>query len=170
MTGLLHNLGYAHFDEAFVHQTLRVMYDISEKIWKPEPDALEILRTLQAKGVWIGLISNAPDDENVQNLIDMGGFRPYLDLILSSAAFGYGKPSPDIFNYALDALGVAASEPVMVGDTLRTDILGANQSGMRSIWITRRAKHVDPPISDPAMRPWKTTSNLLDLADIILTP
>ncbi|HEY9151296.1 MAG TPA: HAD family hydrolase, partial [Anaerolineales bacterium] len=89
-------------------------------------------------GFRLGLISNAADDENTQTLIDKGGFRPYLEFIVSSAAFGKRKPHPAIFQAALDYFHVNANQAVMVGDLVTTDILGARQIGMKSIWITRR--------------------------------
>jgi ribonucleotide monophosphatase NagD (HAD superfamily) len=47
--------------------------------------------------------------------------------------FYYGKPFPEIFNTALKSLGNAnPARTVMVGDTLETDILGANRAGIGS--------------------------------------
>lgn len=44
-----------------------------------------------------------------------------------------GKPEPGIFRQALDLLGVAAAEAVMVGDRLSTDIRGGQRAGLRTI-------------------------------------
>src|SRR5258708_11687266 len=90
-------------------------------------------------------ISNAADDENTQTLIDKGGFRPYLEFIVSSAAFGKRKPDPGIFRVALDHFKLPAAEAVMVGDTLDADIAGARGVGMNSIWITRRLQKIESP-------------------------
>ena len=62
---------------------------------------------LKSRGYRIGLISNAADDDNTQALVDKGMFRPYLEYIVSSAAFGMRKPHPDIFRSALKHLGVS---------------------------------------------------------------
>jgi HAD superfamily hydrolase (TIGR01662 family) len=148
-----------------VHQTLRVMYTISETMWIPEEDALPVLRELKEKGYKLGIISNASDDEDVQILTDKVGARPYMDLVLSSAAFGYGKPVRSIFEYALGKVGVTADQTVMVGDTLRSDILGANRCGMRSIWLTRRARNLGHPIP-PEMMPWRTIATLGELTGL----
>jgi putative hydrolase of the HAD superfamily len=122
------------------------MYAVTQSNWYPEEDAIPTLETLKRRGFHLGLISNAADDENTQTLIDKGGFRPYLEFILSSAAFGKRKPHPAIFKAALEHFGVKANQAVMVGDLKETDILGAHQTGMRSIWITRRVKNKDTAI------------------------
>jgi 4-nitrophenyl phosphatase len=41
-----------------------------------------------------------------------------------------GKPQPDFFLQALDRVGVAAGETVMIGDRYETDILGGYRTGM----------------------------------------
>ncbi|TWT16067.1 HAD family hydrolase [Planomicrobium sp. CPCC 101079] len=65
---------------------------------------------------------------------------PYFDHIVISGAFGKGKPSPEIFHYALSKFDLAAEEVLMVGDNLLTDITGAEQAGIRSVWINREQK------------------------------
>lgn len=166
---ILADFGHPDRDELFIHHCLRVMYGIAETFWTPEEDALPVLKELCNRGIKLGVISNAIDDENAQNIIDRGGFRPYLDLALSSAGFGYGKPGTAIFKYALAQLGVQANQTWMVGDTLRSDILGANRMGMHSVWITRRAVHVDQPITDPQMQPSQRISALSELLSLLYT-
>ncbi|PSL34345.1 putative hydrolase of the HAD superfamily [Planomicrobium soli] len=65
---------------------------------------------------------------------------PYFDHVVISGAFGKGKPDPEIFHYALSKFGYAAEEVLMVGDNLLTDIIGAEQAGIRSVWINREEK------------------------------
>ena len=54
-----------------------------------------------------------------------------------------GKPYPEIYNYALNLAKVSASDAVMVGDTVRTDIAGAVAAGMRSTLITGQGVTAD---------------------------
>ena len=136
---LLEEQGNLNVNDNIISTALRAMYAVTQTNWFPEVDAIPTLQILKARGFHIGLISNAADDENTQTLIDKGWFRPYLEFILSSAAFGKRKPHPTIFQAALDHFHVAANQAVMVGDLVETDILGAHQIGMKSIWITRRA-------------------------------
>lgn len=136
---LLEEKGKLDLSNEVIAAALRAMYVVTQSNWFPEEDALLTLQTLKERGFRLGLISNAADDENTQTLIDKGGFRPYLEFIISSAALGKRKPHPLIFQAALDYFGVQANQAVMIGDLLETDILGAHQIGMKSIWITRRS-------------------------------
>ena len=47
-----------------------------------------------------------------------------------------GKPYAEIYQYALQKANTEPSNAVMVGDTLRTDILGGYKAGMRTVLIT----------------------------------
>ncbi len=76
------------------------------------------------------------------NLPVPGGFLPGAGAILSAleAATGrkaivIGKPSTAIMRMALERLGVTRSEAVMVGDTMKMDILAAKRSGIFSVLV-----------------------------------
>ncbi|MBM7584038.1 putative hydrolase of the HAD superfamily [Bacillus pakistanensis] len=71
---------------------------------------------------------------------------PYFDEIIISGDFGKGKPDDGIFKYALSKLNVNENEAIMVGDNLMTDILGANRSGIKSVWINRNNQKYDQVI------------------------
>jgi HAD superfamily hydrolase (TIGR01549 family) len=135
----LEQWGYSGQSGEVIEQALSEMHKITQAHWIPEADALPTLQRLHSQGYRLGLISNAADDRNTQVLIDKGGFRPYLDVILSSAAEGIRKPNPRIFCNALARMGALAGQTVMVGDTLGADILGARNANIFSIWVTRRA-------------------------------
>jgi HAD superfamily hydrolase (TIGR01450 family) len=46
-----------------------------------------------------------------------------------------GKPMPYIFRAALARLGVPAEDAAMIGDSLASDVRGAQAVGMRTIWL-----------------------------------
>ena len=135
----LASFGYTKVDEAILKHALIAMYSASQEFWIPEEDLLPMMIALKAGGYGIGLLSNAGDDQDVQRLVDKGRIRPYLDYVLTSAAGGIRKPDNRIFELAIGMFGHSPAEVAMVGDTVGADILGANQVGMYSIWITRRA-------------------------------
>ena len=54
-----------------------------------------------------------------------------------------GKPYTNIFEYAISITGADKQKTVMIGDTLRTDIAGANNAGLDSILITGRGIAAD---------------------------
>ncbi len=136
---LLNDSGYPDLSEEALRPALRSMFTISQAHWLPEEESVPLLTLLRDQGYRLGLISNASDDEDVQALIDKAAIRPYFDVILTSAAEGIRKPNPKIFFKALDHLGVPPERAMMIGDTLGADVLGAQNAGIFSIWITRRA-------------------------------
>jgi len=136
---LLEEQGNLNVSDDVITNALHSLYAVTQSNWFPEEDAIPTLQTLRDRGFRLGLISNAADNANTQALIDQCGFRPFLEFIISSAALGKRKPHPAIFQAALDHFRVEADQAVMIGDLMETDILGAHQIGMKSIWITRRA-------------------------------
>jgi putative hydrolase of the HAD superfamily len=125
--------------DGIIRQALRAMFEISETHWILMPDAHEVLGELQAGAFQLGVISNASDTDDVNRLIDASNLRDYFDPILISAEFGRRKPDPSLFNAVLQAWSMRPDEVVMVGDTLPHDILGAQEVGLRHIWLTAQA-------------------------------
>jgi len=98
-------------------------------------DVPAALAELTAAGVKVGLISNShrPLDE-FQSHFEL---RHFISAAVSSADHGYMKPHPSIFLSALAELDVAPKDAVMVGDSLRHDVEGALNVGMRAVWLHR---------------------------------
>lgn len=109
-----------------------------EKRWRAYPDAVDTLRELCARGMRVGLISNADDVGLVQRECASLGFAPFLDPIISSAGEPrWRKPDPRIFHLVADTWQLAPNEIAMVGDAAAYDVLGARRAGMRGILIDR---------------------------------
>jgi putative hydrolase of the HAD superfamily len=53
---------------------------------------------------------------------------------------GVGKPHPEAYRRALRAVGCAPGDAWMVGDNLDWDVIGAQQLGLRVVWIDRRRR------------------------------
>lgn len=54
-----------------------------------------------------------------------------------------GKPYREIYQYALSVADTTALRTIMVGDTIRTDILGAQNSDIKSVLITKTGMTAD---------------------------
>jgi HAD superfamily hydrolase (TIGR01458 family) len=61
---------------------------------------------------------------------DIGFFVAGLEYVCSKNALVMGKPNRDFFQLILDSAGVAASDALMVGDDIDSDVGGAQQMGM----------------------------------------
>ena len=98
------------------------------------PDAPPMLETLRARGIKIGIVTNASQPMRMRDVeLAAHGLIDYFpDCRLSAADVGYLKPHPRIFQSALDLMGTAPEETVFIGDNLTADISGAQSSGMRA--------------------------------------
>ncbi len=139
LQGVLAEFGEQDIPAEVQRQAIDAMYRVTQAYWHAEDDAIPTLELLRAQGYRLGLVSNASDEQDVQTLIDQTGLRPYFEVVLISAALGIRKPNPKIFHAALEHWGIPPGEAAMVGDTLGADVLGAQNAGLYSIWITRRA-------------------------------
>ncbi len=66
------------------------------------------------------------------------GLDRLLDFVLASGAEGMAKPDPDFFRLAAARAGVPTAEALMVGDSYRADVEGAQTAGMAGILLRRR--------------------------------
>ena len=137
---LLKDLGHAEVAEAVIRSALDKMFSITQSNWALEEDTIETIQQLKSNNYKIGIFSNAGDDKDVQTLVESFGIRTYFDFVLTSAACFYRKPHARAFEIAIARWNILPEEAVMVGDSLPADIFGANNVGMHSIWITRRAQ------------------------------
>lgn len=161
---LLTELGHEDVDESVLRSALDALFKVTQTNWELESDAAETLDRLKAEGYRLGIFSNAGDDRDVQDLIDLFKIRERFDFILTSAACFYRKPHARAFEIALAQWNATPGETVMVGDSLEADILGARQAGIVSIWITRRAE-----FKEEDMRRIKPDFSIRKLSELIPT-
>ena len=94
----------------------------------------------------VGVVSNNLLEEQRAKLRHCELDR-YIDVLMVSEEAGVSKPDPKIFEMALERLDCTAEEAVMVGDSWPADIVGAQASGIRAIWVN---PHGAPP-PDPSV-------------------
>jgi putative hydrolase of the HAD superfamily len=110
------------------------------EVWRVFDDVRPALGYLKEHGIKLGIISNW--DERLRPLLRRFQLEHYFDAVIISCEIGATKPSPIIFTEALESLGLPAHSILHVGDSLEEDVRGAEQSGLRSILLNRRA-HVE---------------------------
>ena len=136
---VLKDKGYGNISESTIRNALDQLFAVTQTNWRLEADALPTLQKLEMDGYRMGLISNAGDDQDVQQLARRFDIARYFDFILTSAACSYRKPHRRIFELALSNWYFLPSEAVMVGDNLDADVRGAQSVGLFTVWISRRA-------------------------------
>jgi putative hydrolase of the HAD superfamily len=100
-------------------------------------DVLPVLERLHAYGLKLGLVSNG--GREISDFVAHHHLQ--VDCAVASRAHGWTKPHGSIFLAALELVGVAPVDAVMVGDSVEDDIEGAVALGMRAILIDREGRH-----------------------------
>ncbi|MCL4864013.1 MAG: HAD-IIIA family hydrolase, partial [Caldilineaceae bacterium] len=98
------------------------------------PGLAEMLANLCALGLKLGLVTNGWE-QTQRGVIQALAIEPFFEAILISETEGVRKPDARIFSRALERLGVEAGHALFVGDHPVNDIEGAQQVGMRTVWM-----------------------------------
>ncbi|MBO7259708.1 MAG: YjjG family noncanonical pyrimidine nucleotidase [Paludibacteraceae bacterium] len=69
--------------------------------------------------------------------IATSGLQEYITHVVLSEEVGVQKPNKLIFEYALKLINKKASEVMMIGDNMETDIMGAAEIGMDTIYLSK---------------------------------
>ena len=105
----------------------------------PIPGALETLRYLRGK-VKQYILTNGVWASQRKKLCN-SGIIDIVDDVFVSEDIGIEKPEKGIFDRVLDKAGCTdSSEVLMVGDSLTTDIQGANNAGIPCCWFNPKHK------------------------------
>ena len=97
------------------------------------PETLEVLQQLRGRGMRMGVISDT--SPSLPLTLEAAGIGAYFDCAVCSDLVGVMKPAPQMYQTALDALGVAA------GESLYVDDCGEEAEGARRLGFT--AFHID---------------------------
>lgn len=96
--------------------------------------------------------------------LETSGLSPYVHAVVLSDEVGYNKPNPKIFHYALNLLGYTPSDSIMIGDSWSSDIEGAKNAEIDSIWYNRYA--LETP-QDSLAHPIAVVQDLHELLSIL---
>lgn len=122
---------------------------------RPYEGVPDVLMALKARYL-LGLVSNG----NTQPArVGLGGIFRF---VLLAQECGFAKPGRRIFELALAECGCGPEQVIHVGDSLPSDILGANGMGIRSVWVNR-----DGATNDTGITPDHEISDLRELLDIL---
>lgn len=128
--GLLTAFAAAGEDPALVDEAVRQFLAARNRV-TPYDDVLPGLAWMQQR-LLVGSISNGNAD------LEIIGLAQHFKVSIAASEFGVAKPDASIFLAGCKALGVAPHEAVYVGDDLYFDVTGAQDAGMRAVWMNRR--------------------------------
>ncbi len=100
--------------------------------------------------------------------LDMGAFVTGLEHAANAQATVVGKPAPELFLAALDALGTGAAEATMVGDDVVSDVLGAQALGIEGV-LVRTGKYRSEALEKADGRPDHVIDSVADLPGLLAT-
>jgi putative hydrolase of the HAD superfamily len=93
----------------------------------PDPEMLALVGHIKQSGVRTGLVSNSWG-----NSYPRDGWDDLFDVVVISSEVGMRKPEPEIFEYAIDLLGLTATECVFVDD-LAPNVAAAQSLGLTAV-------------------------------------
>ncbi len=102
----------------------------------PMPGALEFVRKLREEipGARIYIASNGATI-NAQGRMASTGLDKFIEHLYISEDMGVNKPEKEFYDICLEGIGVPRETCIMVGDSLSSDMLGAKNAGITSVWF-----------------------------------
>src|SRR5579884_687881 len=119
-----------------------------QKYFSLFPGALDLLRTLKARGKRLGLVTNGVSETH-RDKIALLQITEYFDAIFLADEVGMVKPDPLLFAHACQKLAGSPSRSAMVGDRYDRDVSGALEAGLYTIWVNVRNESVPPGAPKP---------------------
>jgi YjjG family noncanonical pyrimidine nucleotidase len=126
--------------ETFGIQNEVLAFDLSDHYLQICPDkgslmphALAVLNYLSSK-YQLTIITNGFEEIQHRKL-KAGNVSHFFDHIITSQKSGHKKPAKEIFEYALESNNILASQAIMIGDNLVTDIGGARSASIDTVFF-----------------------------------
>lgn len=96
----------------------------------------------------LAVVTNGLKDVQQRKVAALGLDRLIDTIVFAGLPGEGGKPAPEPFHAACEALGVEPACAVHVGDDLIYDVRGARGAGLRTIQLRRRGRHVTSSDAD----------------------
>lgn len=106
----------------------------------PLPHAEEVCQTLFDRGHLLYIVTNAVASVQKRRLQQCTFSHLFKDVFISEEA-GAAKPSKAYFDYVCTRIpGLTPENALIIGDSLTTDIRGANNAGLPCCWVNPQKK------------------------------
>ncbi|MBE3561258.1 MAG: HAD hydrolase-like protein [Ktedonobacteraceae bacterium] len=106
--------------------------------WQCYPDVLPTLEVLRAHGYTLGVISDW--GIALSQILRRLKLTRYFDCAIISAATRHAKPSPTLYEMALQRVNAVADYTLHIGDSYIHDVLGARSVDITPILLDRARK------------------------------
>lgn len=108
----------------------------------PVAGVIAAVHGLRAREIELAVVSSAVHHDFLEWSLEKFGILDCFAHVITSASCGFYKSRTEIYEHALERLGVAPSEAVHVGDSHRFDVETATRAGMRTVWFSRTGTDV----------------------------
>ena len=111
----------------------------------------------------LALITNGASDAQRDKLRVLD-IEHWFDAVVISGEVGIAKPDVSVFGLALNQLAVERENVWHIGDSLATDVAGAQAADLTAVWLNRSGlfRREDDPEPDVEIR---SLSNLMALLE-----
>ena len=106
------------------------------KNMKLNANVLEVLEFCKLKKIKIGVCTDLTVHIQHRKIRKLG-INEYVDAIVTSEEVGVEKPNFKMYNKILEKLVVTPGEVLFVGDSLKKDVLGSMEYGMKALWYSK---------------------------------
>jgi putative hydrolase of the HAD superfamily len=126
------------------------------------PDTLPTLEELVCR-YRLGAVTNTSSTEVTSRILRRLRMDRFFEFTVTSADFGVRKPYPGIFHYALREMSLKPADALFVGDSIKHDVAGSRQAGMKCFLIARGG--VEVQVFEP--KPEKILNNLNNILNFL---
>lgn len=108
--------------------------------WRAFDDAAAAIERARAVGLPVGILTNGDQAIQTEKLRCTGLLRRDVP-VFASSALPAAKPDPRSYLSACSALGSEPASTLMVGDSLRHDVVGAQRAGLQARLLDRYGRY-----------------------------
>jgi putative hydrolase of the HAD superfamily len=138
--------GWDLADDAIADDTFAGYLACYRAAWSAFADAAAALERALDAGLTVGILTNG--EQSIQETkVRRTGLASYGVPVFASSSLTAAKPDRRAFHEACARLGVAPQDCVMVGDSLRHDVVGAQGAGLKGVLIDRVARYRTADVS-----------------------
>ncbi len=132
---------------------------VAAKWHPPFPETEAALEGFLADGFSLHVVSNNVDYLPI--LLTNLGWSETFGTVTYSQELGVAKPDPRLFHHALARVACLPEQALYVGDSWKSDYLGARGVGMGAVWLNRSGR--------PAPGPCQQARDLLEIRELLRT-
>ena len=126
--------------EDIIDQRISVLLDIYDRELSLVRGLTDLLDSVSKSTLKVALASSSPL-RVIEFVLGKFDLNKYFNLVISGDMVEHGKPSPDIYNYTAESLGLACDECVVIEDSIN-GVISVKSAGMYCIAVPD--KRLDP--------------------------